>query len=297
MKTMTTSLALLAAIALTVGCQRGGDTDIGETTQRVKAQNTGPEQYVIKALFSLDLRPEQRKELDNLVADVQLSTLPVKQAMADLMREAGKQIRAGKINEERIRILAENLKGEYSKARPTIVASLNQVHKSLDQAQRQQLVDTLRDQHKARMQMHMDGDDKRHGFHGRRHGHGPGHMRGRHKMRRIAEKLGLSKQQKGDLKDVIEQSMAAAKEGKEAPAMRRENHRKKLRAAVDAFVSDSFDAAKLPLLDKPHGPGLEKLGKILKMGKLILPIFSDEQRDKIATHLEFRADIVAPADN
>lgn len=291
MKTIQTSLALLATLALTLGCQRAGDTSIETATQQVKAQHTGPEQHIIEALYSLDLRPDQRRTLDGLVAVTQARLLPGKQAVADLMREAARGIRKGEVNEKRIQILAENLKGEFHKARPFVIATLNTLHKTLDKAQREQLVATLRVQHRARMAERFGGDADCPGF----HGHGHGHMRrGHHKMRRIAEKLGLSKGQKGRIKDVIHRGIAAMHEGQEPPEAHRQKRHEKIRAAMKSFLSDDFDAANLPFLDKPHGPGLEKLDKILKMGKVILPIFSKEQRDRIATHLEFRADIVAP---
>jgi len=293
MKTIQTSLALLAALALTLGCHQAGDTSIETATQQVKAQHSGPEQHLIEALYSLDLRPDQRRTLDGLVTDAQAKLLSAKQAVADLMREAARGIRKGKVNEDRLRVLAENLKGEFHKARPFVIATLNTVHKTLDQAQREQLVATLRAKHRARMAERLGADADHPGFHG--HGHGHGHMkRGHHRMRRIAEKLGLSKGQKGRIKDVIHRGIAAMHEGQEPPQAQRQKRHEKIRAAMKSFQSDDFDAATLPFLDKPHGPGLEKLGKILKMGKLILPIFSQEQRDKIATHLEFRADIVAP---
>jgi hypothetical protein len=309
MKTIPTSLALLAAFSLVLGCQRAGDTDIESATRQVKAQHTGPEQHLIEALYRLDLRPDQRKAMDGLMANAQLRLLPVKQAVADLMREAARGIRKGEVNAVRLKVLAENIKGEFHKARPFVIATLNSVHKTLDKGQREQLVATLRERHRARMAERFGSDMDRPGFHGHGHGlghglghgrghglgHGRGHMhRGHHRMRRIAEKLGLSKGQRGRIKDVIHRGIAAMQEGQQAPKARWHKRHEKIRAAVRSFLSDDFDAAELPFLDRPHGPGLDKLDRILKVGKLVLPILSQQQRDKIATHLEFRADIVAP---
>jgi hypothetical protein len=299
MKSKLMSLAMLAALALPVGCQQTGDTNIDTATQQVKAQYSGPEQHLIEALYSLDLRPEQRATLEGLVADTQTRLVDAKQAVADLMREAARGIRKGSVNEERLRILAENLKGEFHKSRPVVIASLNSVHKTLDRAQRKQLVAALRAKHKERMANRFGGDMDGPGFHGHGHmgrGRGHGHMgRGRHRLRRIAEKLGLSKNQRGRIKDAIDQGIAAMQKGQPSPESRQQNRREKIRAAAKTFLSDGFEAANLPFLDKPQAPGLEKLGKILKMSKLILPILSQQQRDKIAAHLEFRADIIAPA--
>jgi len=301
MNTKLMSLVLLAAVALPLGCQQTGDTNIEAATQEVKAQYSGPEQHLIEALNGLDLRPDQRQALDGLVADTQIRLVGAKQAVADLMREAALGIRKGEVNEQRIRILADNLKGEFHKSRPVVIASLNAAHKMLDRAQREQLVASLRAKHKERMAARHEGDMDSPGFHGRGHGHGHGHMgrghagRGRHKLRRIAEKLGLSKSQRGRIRDAIGQGIAAMHVAPAPSEDHWQSRKEKMRAAVKSFLSDSFDAAKLPFLDKPHAPGLDKLNKVLKMGKVILPVFSQEQRDKVASHLEFRADIIAPA--
>jgi Spy/CpxP family protein refolding chaperone len=295
MKLIPTSLALLAAVALTLGCQQSGDTSIDTATQKVKAQHTGPEQQLIAALYSLDLRPDQRKTLEVLVTDAQVQLQPSKQAVADLMREAAKGIRKGNVNEERLRILAENLKGEFHKARPLVINTLNTVHKTLDKSQREQLVATLRAKHKARMAERFGQDAADSADNAGHHSHHRGHMkRGHHKMRRIAEKLGLSKSQKGRIKDVIQRGIAAMHQDQPAPEARMKQRHEKIRAAVESFLTDDFDAAKLPFLDKPHMPGLKKLEKIMRLGNVVLPIFSEDQRAKIATHLEFRADLVAP---
>jgi len=291
MKLITTSLALLSAVALTLGCQQAGDTKIDTITQQIKVQQEGPEQQLIAALYSLDLRPDQRKTMEGLVVDAQATLLPSKQAVADLMREAARGIREGKVNEERLRILAENMKGEFHKARPLVISTLNTVHKTLDRAQREQLVTTLRAQHKARMAERFGETGEGAGFHGRGHGN---MKRAHHRTHRIAERLGLSRGQKGRIKDVIQRGIAAMQQDQPAPEDRWKKRREKIRAAVESFLTDDFDAAKLPFLDKPHMPGLEKLDKIMKLGNAVLPIFSAEQRAKIATHLEFRADLIAP---
>ncbi len=302
MKYQLMSLAILAAGGLaagglTLGCNQAGDTSIVAATKEAKARYSGPEEHLVEALYSLELRPDQRPKLDTLVADTQARLVDAKRAVADLMREAARGIRKGEVNEERLRILAENLKGEFFKSRPVVIAALNSLHKTLDRAQREQLLTTLRAKHKERMALNAGGDMGSPGFHGHGHGHRHGRMGGgHHRLRRIAEKLGLSKSQRGRIKDAINQGIAAMHLANDPPPSedRWKMRREKMRAAAKSFLGDEFDAAALPFLDKPHAPGLKKLGKILKMGKSILPIFSQDQRDQIAEELEFRADIIAP---
>ncbi|MFH2008607.1 MAG: Spy/CpxP family protein refolding chaperone [bacterium] len=309
MKVNTSILAHLGAFVFAfapfLGCQPADEQKSDtvskpmKTPEGVKAElpeHHGPGKLIVKALAELELRADQRAKVDGLVTQTKAQLATTRSARAALMRAAARQIRAGKVNQEQLAALAEKLKADFVKARPQLVAALNSLHATLDAEQRRQLVDKLKAMHHGRMKKHF-GDDavSPHGIHGKRgfhghHGFGGGHRR----LKRIASKLGLTQGQQDRIADVIQNGIRAMHPDGDKSEAGFHGFHGRIQAAVKAFLSDDFDAAKLPFLSDAHQPAFHgKLQKILTMGQAILPILSADQRAKIATHLEYRADLLS----
>ena len=105
-------------------------------------------------------------------------------------------------------------------------------------------------------------------------------------IRKLASNLGLTEDQQDQLRAVFRAHVVS--HGAEMRA-RREQRREKIEAAMEAFKSDSFDAARLGLFDHPRGLAARKVQHLARLADKLLPVLSSEQRGKLAGQLEQKA--------
>jgi Spy/CpxP family protein refolding chaperone len=215
-----------------------------------------------KALSEVGLRTDQKNALENLRLKIVAETATMRKARSDLFAELAQQIRRGALDESRLSALKGAIEKEMTADRPVFVSALNALHNTLDAAQRQKLVDNLKPQR-------------------------PWMGRGRqHFVEKLQKEIGLTDEQMGQIRDTIKAQM---KQHRNELRGKMGKMRGELKAAAEAFVSDSFDAAKIPLLAQGHQMMGNHMDKMIAVGKQVLPILTPEQREKLATLLEQRA--------
>ncbi|MCK5800108.1 MAG: Spy/CpxP family protein refolding chaperone [Deltaproteobacteria bacterium] len=263
-------VATLAACGLVAAC---GSEDPHSTATTKQAETTPPTHestvkhlppplHVIAGeLRRLDgITDAQRSELKKLVADIGAKSQTFRPLRRNLLTLAASQVRQGAIDRAAITAYAQQvhnlMKGS---GRQLAVTSLNRLHAILTPAQRQELVDHLRDRIQARRAHHP-------------------------KLAGFFKPLGLSPAQR----KALSTAMAAHLAGKDGLAQRLDR-RAKLRAAADAFVSEHFDASQIHILTPPDKPMKARLGHALVFAEKVLPILTQTQRDVLAALIDARA--------
>lgn len=269
-KKLRTRLPLVALTALTgttlwlTAC--GGEDPLAGAQQAQSAQASGlpgPAKLLVTEVMSLKgLTAAQKVALNKLQADAQAQSRGWRSLHAQTLLEVAKQVRAGKIDKTALDVQMTRVHtAMQGKARPLAIKTLEALHQTLTPAQRSELVDRLQTRFR---------------------GH---HRRGKH-LRALMGTLGLSDDQKTQLRTMARQHFAGARGKWQA---RRQARRQKLAAAAAAFKSATFDAAKLDLLSGPPKDMKAKIGRLLDLVDKALPILSATQRDALATLIEQRA--------
>lgn len=215
------------------------------------------------ALGEVALRPEQRTEIEKLAADAAARHAPLYEGKKQLMLTFADLVETGAIDRATLQTGVDKVAGDLEKSRNDDRAAIVKLHDLLDKQQRGDFVDALEDQFKGK--------------------HEGGPRAGFGQLRKLAEDMKLTDDQKDKVKDVFKD---AWREGK------KEHHgdkhgwggrgdRKAGKHALEAFRDDKLDLDKaLPPMDVKAmaSGGVEHVAKIA--GK-ILPILTPEQR-KIA---------------
>jgi hypothetical protein len=225
-----------------------------------------PLRALLTDLYALDgLTATQRKGLDTLQVKVRTQTVAWRSMHAAALEDAAKQVRAGRLDQASIEGHVKKMHTAMKdKARPLLIASLDELHRTLSADQRRQLVGKLKARFDARKSP-------------------------REKMRKMADKLGLDQAQRDQIRAVL----IAQFGGKLSDhAAKRREHRARMRAAAQAFIADDFKASELHFAKAPK----KKLRDIqLKIAGAkgvfdsLLPILTSAQREVIATLLEQKA--------
>jgi Spy/CpxP family protein refolding chaperone len=174
--------------------------------------------------------------------------MPVRQADAQVLTVLAQQVEAAKVDRA---ALAPSLAVERSAAaaeRQVDQAALARLHDILTPAQRGQLVDAI--------------ETRGAGARGERGG-----------KERVGGKLGLSDQQKAEIRANLEASRGPAK-GPEGRGERK--------AALESFRGDSFNAGALAGMDR-------RGGRETRMTEAMIPVLTPNQRATVAAHLRSRA--------
>lgn len=275
-KKLRTRLPLVALTALAgstlwlAAC--GGEDPLATTQQAQSAQASGlpgPAQVLATEVMSLKgLTDAQKVALNKLHADAKAQSKGWRSLHAQTLLEVAKQVRAGKIDKTALDVQMTRVHAAMQgKARPLAVKTLNALHQALTPAQRGELIDRLQKRFR---------DHRRRGKH----------------LRALLTSLGLSDDQKTQLRSMARQHFAGARGQWRA---RHQARRQKLAAAAAAFKSATFDAAKLDLLSGPPKDMKAKVGRLLDLVDKALPILSSTQRDALATLIEQRAAKVTAA--
>ena len=207
-------------------------------------------QGLLGAALKLDsLTPAQRSQIEQLASQRRQAGIPVRQADAQVLTVLAQQVEAAKVDKA---ALAPSLAVERSASvaeRQVDAAVLAKLHDVLTPAQRGQLVDGI----EARM---TEARGEKGG-----------------KERIGAGKLGLSDQQKAEIRANLEASRGPTK-GPEARGQRK--------AALESFRGDSFDAGALAQMER-------RGGREARMTEAMIPVLTPNQRATVATHLRSRA--------
>lgn len=261
---MTPVLVMMVAIPLlTAGCSP--DEQDAALAAPLKAQGMsghGKWAKVLKELMGkLSLRADQRASIEQLAKEVHAKMAPARALRAEMVNEIAGQIRTGRVDRAKIDALVKKMQAQHRAAKPVLIAALNRVHRTLDASQRAKLVEELEDRF-----------DRR-----------PRHHR---KMRKLMKRLKLSDDQKDRIKAYAKSTFRANRTERIAKLMKLKDQ---IEDAAEAFKSDRFDAAKLPVFQRSPGQHRPKVQLVIRMAELTLPILTAEQRNLAATLIEDHA--------
>jgi Spy/CpxP family protein refolding chaperone len=212
---------------------------------------------LVGAALKLDsLSPQQKGQIEQLVQVRKAAQVPVRQANAQVLTVLAQQVEAGKVDEQ---ALAPSVAAERAAAMGASrvdQATLAQLHSILTPEQRAQLVDKM----EARMQQGREHMGRR----GAKQGGGEGKGFGG---------LGLSPEQKAQIKSNLQASRPAAPQGARGEGMK---------AALQSFKGDSFNPTAM-------GGGAFGGMREVKKTTAMIPVLTPNQRAKVAEHLRTRA--------
>ncbi len=262
MMTASRTLLLTALPLLVLACGQTDETS--ETTSALTEpagdRSGGPAKFLAQALQKLDLSADQRTTLDALTKATRTKTAPLREAGATAAKELARQIRLGAIDKVSLDRQLALLSSAAQQVKPDIIRTFNTLHHTLTPAQREQLVATLKEKH-----------DKR------RWGHR------RHKIKRLAKMIGLTDDQMDRLKEVM---MAGFKGHRSEMKKHRSDHRARIKAAAEGFMSDSFDSSSFDMFGGHATRMQTHLPRFVAIAGQVLPLLTTEQRDKLAEMIE-----------
>lgn len=179
-------------------------------------------------LDAMDLRPEQRAKIDAIHDTLTASLEPGRREGRELALLLAAGIDGGHVDEAAVKAKRVALETRIQEARKAFGDAANAVHATLDADQRTELVLTLRAKREGMRapKEAAQGAEHEHAHHGRGIG-------------RLATELGLSAEQTKSIREgarsIVEAALPDRKE-------RRENMEAEVKAAEEAFMSDTFDA-------------------------------------------------------
>ncbi len=264
----------------------------------------GPDFLLVAALHELDLSDAQKTTIEGALEKAKPAPReqgPDKSAMFTALAEG---VRAGKIDAAAVQAKA----GADDKGRDAhhaaVTDAVKTLHDTLTKDQRKALVAAV----EKRMEEHgPKGDRGEHGPKGDRGEHGPKGDRGEHgpkgdrgpggpmrggPLGHMLHDLDLSDAQRTDIHKALEAQRPAAPDA-EAMKNQHEAMRATMKARLEAFVEDSFDAASFakPPAGPDQGPGgpmgpAQHVERLVKELSAVLPILQPAQREKLAALLE-----------
>jgi Spy/CpxP family protein refolding chaperone len=280
------TLALPLALALSVGSLAavgcGGSVEQPQTqaTAASKAPLAAQSRGVVKlfgeALGDVELRADQRTELEKLAVAADARHAAMAAGKKDLMLALADQVEKGSIDRAALQPKIDRIVGDLEKARPEDNAALVRMHALLDANQRNAFVDALESRFKG----------KRHGKHGGEKGEAGEHaeqagpMAGMHAMKQLADDLKLTDDQRSQIKDAL-------KSGREGHSFREMRDRMgEGKKALESFRTDTFDPnAAGPPPAELRARAAAGTGRVVGIAEKVLPILTPEQRKLAAEKL------------
>jgi Spy/CpxP family protein refolding chaperone len=273
------SLCVSLGSAIGLGC---GGTAASEqvasasaaATRAPVAQNAhGPVKLVGDALGDVPLTPAQRTEIEQMAADAEARHAPARSARRDLMEALAAQVEAGSLNRDALRPHVDALVAAANASQPGDRAALERLHAILASDQRTAFVDAL----EARIHERMSS------------------FRGKHPWKSWSDDLGLSEQQRGQIKAAIEAHFQAARAGSRehgGPWQGRQRGAKVLSAfKQDRFVLDEVAPA------RDIGQQAQQVSEhFLAVADAALPVLTPEQRAIAAKKIRAQATQLDTAD-
>jgi len=307
-------VSLVGALAGVVGCAADAGTGAveaaGESAEAVESDSPvgaagrrgppghpgGPEMLLFAALHELELSDAQRATVKGALEELRAGHQRGGPHDGAPFAALAEGVRAGKIDEAAVLAkfgAPERPAAEHAAA---LAKALDTLHATLSKEQRRELVDGIA----ARMDEHgpkgMAGKEGREGKGGRRGGHGPDghghggpgddHMGPGGPLGHLLGELDLTDAQRTR----IEQALAAQRPTVDREAMKKgfEAHHAEMRARLESFASDSFDAKTVvapPPGAQDMGPR-QHLERMVKDFAVIVGVLEPAQREKLAALLE-----------
>ena len=271
MKNTNKITAMMLGAALAVSTVMVGTESIAEARGPMMGgleMGQGHHHKLFKLMKKLDLRADQRVAVESLVKDMKAKAAPLRKLRKQAMAQAAAGARAGKIDKVAVEALSQQARTQAQALKPDFLTALNKLHAILDQQQRAQLVQLIKEKKQKRGQ----------------------HFRGKHrnKMQKLAKQLDLTEAQQAQIKTAMMAQFGQFKKDQSAMKGKWQQHRADAQAAAAAFTSDTFDASSLALFNKAPRMGAHKGQRMIAMSDTILPVLTDVQREKLATIIEKR---------
>ncbi|MDC3954027.1 Spy/CpxP family protein refolding chaperone [Polyangium jinanense] len=248
----------------------------------------GGGELLVTALHELDLTDAQRKTIEGALSTLGDAHEADRKAFHKALADG---VRAGKIDEAAVKAKLGDGEKIANERRAAVAKALNTLHATLTPAQRAELV------------AHVEERMAKHGPEGMKHARGPrgpedgergprgpeGAMRGPRgehgPMGFFLHGLDLRDEQRAQIKSALEASRPEKPEGmdREAWAKKHEEMRTRMKAGLDAFRSEKFDAEAL-LPSKEMRP--EMGDHLVKALSAIVPVLDAEQRSTLAQRIE-----------
>ncbi|MFO0613812.1 MAG: hypothetical protein U0414_14565 [Polyangiaceae bacterium] len=233
----------------------------------------GPLQILKRALEGIDLSADQKATIDKALADARPEQPEGNgEAFKALLDEAAKEIRANAIDESALLAKASGLqKPAMDPMRASMAKALQTVHDTLTPEQRVKLASDLADKLGA-MHRFEGKSDK-----GDRGGHA-----GKRGLGMLLHGVDVSDEQK----DAIEKALAAAHLDQPMEDIKKggEEMEAKMKALLEAFKGDKFDAA--ALLPTPPPMKGDHIEMMIKSLKVVVPLLDDAQRNELADRMQ-----------
>ncbi len=262
------TLALVGAPPLASAAEENAE----EITQAAhEARPKTMRQVFDRALEAAELRPDQKKAVDELGTEAELRHAPVRAAKGKLMMAVADQVERGKIDRCELRDEIDEVVQAKAKAKVGDREAFEKLHSILDSGQRTKFVDGLT---KA--------------WHAFKKAHGP-----KAKLEKMARELNLSEDQKEKIEELAE-AARDARGGDEARAARHEKWVK----ILDAFKGDDFDLDKVAPREDRTEAMRQRIDGHLWFSEGVLPVLTDEQRALAADKIRAKAKtLAAPEDH
>ena len=179
------------------------------------------EKKLKEAMDRLQLTADQRVAVESLAKDLKARAEPMRALKTKMKKALADGVRAGTLDSEGIAAIAGQMKKQGEAFKPELAAALNKLHALLDQQQRTELVKMIK-------QGRQDRSHRR-----------PG--------RKLIKALGLSDEQKAQVKKVMISKRGEMKASRGEFKTRARQLRKQAGEAARSFISEDFDATKLPV--------------------------------------------------
>ncbi len=292
------ALPLVGALVFAVGCGAEGPEPADDAAHALTDQQAaghdarakrrgpgGPEHLLFAALQELELTDAQKATIEGAIEGLRAARKDhgPKDRASFTALAAG--VRAGKIDTAAVLAQAGVERGHEERA-TEVAAALTKVHDVLTREQRRALVDAVA----KRMEEHGPPDGPPQGGRGRggpgRPGPGAEH-RGQAPVWHLLEGIEVSDAQRAAIDKALEANRPAAPDH-EAMKQRFEAFRAQMRARLEGFAADSFDARAF-VAPPSDGPGFgpkEHHERMLNDLAVVVPILDAAQREALASRLE-----------
>jgi Spy/CpxP family protein refolding chaperone len=252
--------------AASISADPGGAAAAQEQSQADDPGQPGEQlrQRFHDALMRLNLRPDQKTEVDKLEADLAAVQSSGKAARTALRAAVADQVQRGAIDKTALAPQVDAVVASADQIAASHRAALVHLHDLLDRDQRNQLVDTIESGFR-------DAASK-HGWHGGHHGKG---------LRAMADDLGLSDQQRQQIGSAI-RAQLAHDGGHHGEFREGIEHMHRL---LEAFREDQF-------VPESAGPSLfskekvaSRIDRMLTIVQIATPILTPDQRTLAAAKI------------
>jgi Spy/CpxP family protein refolding chaperone len=274
MRSLVVALPLsIALAAMAAGCGgTAGSEQVASassaSTRAPVAQNThGAVKLAGDALGDVALTQIQRSEIEKMASDADARHAVSRAARKDMMLALAAQVGAGSIDREALRPKIEALAAAANAAQPADRAAFERLHAILGPEQRTAFVDALEARVLGRI----------------------GDARAKHPWRQWSEDLGLSEQQRSQIKAALEQRFQNARGEPHEHGGPPPWHQRGAKL-LDAFKQDRFVLDEIAPARDVGQQATKMSDHFLGVAEAVLPLLTPEQRALAAQKLRERAD-------